>query len=168
MAQGNVGARLPVSRRSIVVAAGIAFATAMIGGGVTDIGPWYRALAKPWFQPPDWLFAPAWTLIFALGAVAAAWSYDHARNAPERRMVAGLYLLNVLFNVGWSILFFAVKRPDWALIEVGFLWASVLSILIVSWRIDRRAGWCLAPYLAWVSFAAVLNLAIVLLNPRLA
>jgi tryptophan-rich sensory protein len=156
------------SRRSLIVAAGIALATAMIGGGVTDVGPWYRALVKPWFQPPDWLFAPAWTIIFALCAVAGAFAYDRARSDGERRLIVGLFLLNAVLNVSWSILFFAVKRPDWAAIEVVFLWASVLSILVVSWRVDRRAGLCLVPYLAWVTFAAILTFAIVGLNPRLA
>jgi benzodiazapine receptor len=148
-----------------LVAFGGAVVVAVLGGAATEIGPWYRGLQKPFFQPPDWLFGPAWTVIFALTALAAleAWNAAPTRAARERLLL--LYALNGALNVLWSVLFFRLRHPDWALVEVVFLWLSILSLVIASGRQSRRAGWLLLPYLAWVSFAAVLNWAVVQLNP---
>ena len=154
----------PRSRRPLLVAAALALATASLGGALTVIGPWYRALAKPWFQPPDWLFGPAWTLIFALCAVAGAHAWTRAPDRPARRRVLALFGANAVLNVGWSLLFFNWRRPDWALVEVAFLWLSILALIVVLGRQAPRLPWLLAPYLAWVSFASVLNAAIVRLN----
>lgn len=146
------------------VAGLVAIAVALIGGAVTDIGPWYRALRKPSFQPPDWLFGPAWTLIFTLAAVSAATAWRSMETARGRGMVAVLFLFNIVLNILWSVLFFALKRPDHALIEVTFLWASIAALIFVLWRRSPLAAWLLVPYLAWVTFASLLNLAIVQLN----
>ncbi|HRD75429.1 MAG TPA: tryptophan-rich sensory protein [Hyphomicrobiaceae bacterium] len=137
---------------------------AVLGGIATTIGPWYWALKKPWFQPPDWAFGPAWTLIFALTAIASAMAWRAGPdNAGRRRWVSAL-VLNGLLNVAWSVLFFYLRRPDLALIEVGLLW---LSIAVLVWMARSRsspAALLLVPYLVWVSFAAVLNAAVVRLN----
>ena len=154
----------PRSRRPLLVAAALALGVASLGGALTTIGPWYRALAKPWFQPPDWLFGPAWTLIFALCAVAGAHAWTRAYGSHARRRVLTLFGINALLNVGWSLLFFHWRRPDWALVEVAFLWLSILALIAVLGRQAPRVRWLLAPYLAWVSFASVLNAAIVRLN----
>ncbi len=154
----------PRSRRPLLVAAALALATASLGGALTDIGPWYRGLAKPAFQPPDWLFGPAWTLIFALCAVAGAHAWNRAYGSHQRRRVLTLFAANAVLNVGWSLLFFHWRRPDWALVEVAFLWVSILALIVVLGRQAPRVRWLLAPYLAWVSFASVLNAAIVRLN----
>ncbi len=150
--------------RVILVAAFIATLTAAAGGLLTQIGPWYRALRKPSWQPPDWLFAPAWTTIFALCATAAVLGWDAAPDATARARIVGLFMLNVVLNIAWSWLFFRLHRPDWAFVEVFFLWASILALIIVLWPLSQHAGWSLLPYLAWVSFAAYLNWTIVRLN----
>jgi tryptophan-rich sensory protein len=150
--------------KPVAWAAGAAFLVAMIGGGLTDTGPWYQGLQKPSFQPPDWLFAPAWTLIFALTATAGVVSW---RAAPPGRARSGLLLafaLNGVLNVLWSLFFFGLRRPDWALVEVVFLFLSVASLIWLAGRHAPLARWLLAPYLLWVGFAAVLNLAVVRLN----
>lgn len=154
----------PRSRRPLLVAAVLALATASLGGGLTVIGPWYRELAKPWFQPPDWLFGPAWTLIFVLCAVAGAQAWTRAPDRRGRRRVLVLFGANAALNVLWSLLFFHLQRPDWALAEVAVLWLSILALITGLGRQAPRLPWLLAPYLAWVSFAAVLNAAIVRLN----
>jgi translocator protein len=135
-----------------------------VGGAVTEIGPWYRNLIKPSFQPPDWLFGPAWTIILGLAAWAGALAYAGASNDVGHMTVIILYAINFLFHFAWSPLFFKYKRPDLALIEVGFLWASVLALCIMLRPYSVFASWLIVPYLAWVSFAAKLNLAIVKLN----
>jgi tryptophan-rich sensory protein len=147
-----------------LVAAVLAMAVAATGGALTQLGPWYRGLIKPLWQPPDWLFGPAWTLIFICTASAAVIAWREAKRPRQRVTVLAMMATNAAFNMGWSLLFFYLHRPDWALLEVGPLWLSILVPLIVLGRWSRRAAWLLAPYLAWVSFAAFLNYTIVGLN----
>jgi tryptophan-rich sensory protein len=137
---------------------------AAAGGSATDIGPWYRALKKPAFQPPDWLFGPTWTLIFALTAIAAADAWTAAPAGIARRRIVFAFSLNGVLNVLWSVLFFALRRPDWALVEVVALWLSIVAMLVAVRPWSIRATVLLLPYLAWVTFAAILNLEIVRLN----
>ena len=136
-----------------------------LGGGLlTQIGDWYYNLRKPSWQPPDWLFGPAWTIILGLAAWAFVRCWPAADAAEETSFLIGLYVVNGVFHFLWSPLFFTVKRPDWALAEVPFLWLSVLSLTVFLGQWDELASWLIVPYLVWVSFAACLNLAIVRLN----
>jgi tryptophan-rich sensory protein len=145
---------------SAVVAVGVA----LLGGALTETGPWYRALQKPSWQPPNWLFAPAWALIFALTTVGAAIAWRDAPDRGARTRIAGLFGLNAVLNVLWSFLFFTMQRPDWALIEVCALWLSIMVLIVALSGWSEMAAFLLAPYLAWVTFAAYLNLTIVWLN----
>jgi tryptophan-rich sensory protein len=145
--------------KPIVVAAAAATVFGMLGGLLTDTGIWYQSLIKPSWQPPDWAFAPAWTLIFASAAVASVYAWRNAHTPAQRGWVISLFALNGVLNSLWSTLFFVAKRPDWALIEVILLWLSVLF-----WRRARTASLYLVPYLLWVSFAAFLNYTVVRLN----
>ena len=150
--------------RPIAIAVVAAVCVATIGGLATDIGPWYRGLHKPSWQPPDWLFGPAWTTIYALIVIAAVRGWRAPATEAFREWMIALFAANAFVNVLWSLLFFRLQRPDWALLDVGVLWSSVLALVIVVGRRDRGAGALLAPYLAWVSFASFLNLTIVALN----
>ena len=134
------------------------------GGILTEIGPWYRNLRKPAWQPPDWLFGPAWTVILGLAAWAAVLAWNGATDEAGRMTVAALFATNFVFHFLWSPLFFTRRRPDWALVEVPFLWVSVLALTIGLRPYSVLATWLIVPYLAWVSFAACLNVTIVLLN----
>lgn len=134
------------------------------GGLLTTIGPWYRNLKKPSWQPPDWLFGPAWTIILGLAAWAAVLAWEGASDDSGRRVIVILYAVNFICHILWSPLFFTARRPDWALIEVPFLWASVLALCVGLREFSVLASWLIVPYLAWVSFAAVLNLVIMRLN----
>jgi translocator protein len=134
------------------------------GGLLTTIGEWYRNLRKPSWQPPDWLFGPAWTIILGLAAWAAVLAWDGATSDGGRMTIKVLYAVNFVFHLLWSPLFFTARRPDWALIEVPLLWASVLAMCIVLRQFSELASWLIVPYLIWVSFAALLNLKIVQLN----
>jgi tryptophan-rich sensory protein len=150
--------------KPVLIAAAVATFIALLGGTLTDTGPWYQELHKPWWQPPGWLFAPAWTLIFALATVSAILAWRDAQSRTQREWVIALFALNGFLNVLWSTLFFALRRPDWALLEVSLLWLSILLPIIVFWPFARPASFYLLPYLAWVSFAAFLNLTVVRLN----
>ena len=136
------------------------------GGGafLTDLTPWYRNLNKPSWQPPDWLFGPAWSVILTLASISAYLAWRDAPDRASRIMVVGLFAANAVFNLLWSPLFFKLRRPDWALYEVPFLWLSVLVPIILLAPINRNASLLLVPYLLWVSFASYLNLTIVRLN----
>ncbi|MEM1133659.1 MAG: TspO/MBR family protein [Pseudomonadota bacterium] len=135
-----------------------------LGGALTEIGPWYRELKKPSWQPPDWLFGPAWTVILGLAAWAAILAWNAAISDSTRLSILIVYGVNFLFHFAWSPLFFKFKRPDWALFEVIFLWFSIAAMLYVTWNASPTAGLMILPYLLWVSFASVLNAKIVLLN----
>jgi tryptophan-rich sensory protein len=150
--------------KPLAVAVGVAAAVAAAGGALTDLGPWYVALAKPSWQPPDWLFGPAWTFIFACTAYAGAEAWRRSTHAAQRRRIAVLFAVNGVLNIGWSLLFFHLRQPAWALAEVVLLWLSIVALVVALAPVWRPAAWLLAPYLAWVTFAAALNAAIVRLN----
>lgn len=150
--------------KPVLIAAAAAIAMGVLGALITDLSPWYYALKKPAFQPPDWLFAPVWTTIFVMLAISGVLAWKSAANDQARTRVMRQYGLNLFLNALWSVLFFRAQRPDWALYEVVFLWASI-AILIWSLLLrSRLASWLLVPYLAWVTFAAILNMAVVQIN----
>ncbi len=150
--------------RPAIVAVVAAILVLGLGGALTRIGAWYSALRKPSWQPPDWLFAPAWTLIGALTAWAGVLVWTSLQTPAERGTLIALFALNGVLNVGWSVLFFTSQRPDWALYEVALLWLSILLLILFAAPRAPFSAWLLSPYLAWVSFAAFLNLTIVRLN----
>jgi len=141
------------------------FAVAAAGGALTrpEIPGWYAHLAKSALNPPARVFAPVWTALFALMGYAG---FLVARRAePGRaRIPVVLFALQLVFNLGWSFVFFHLHSPGWALAEIAVLWALILATLVSFWRVLPLAGVLLIPYLGWVSFAAVLNLAVWRLN----
>lgn len=157
----------PPSRRrltlAVVITAGLLVMG--LGGLATDIGPWYFALRKPAWQPPDWLFGPAWTLIYLCAGVSAVRAWEADAPPAWRRRLLRLWAVNGVLNLAWSVLFFSLQRPLWALFEVPLLWLSILALVLhIAPRSRQAAAWLL-PYLLWVAFAATLNASIVQLNP---
>jgi len=148
----------------LVVAVLIAFVVFGLGGWMTKIGPWYENLNMPRWQPPRWLFAPAWTIILGLAAWSGALAWTQATERPDQLRIVGLFGANIAFQLLWSPLFFRMKRPDWALIEIVFLWLSIVALMIGLFPLSSAALWLLVPYLVWVTFAWFLNLKIVQLN----
>ncbi len=150
--------------RGLWIAIALSYSVAGVGGALTELGPWYYALQQPAWKPPDLWFGPIWTTIFTLAALSGWWAWKSATSAAQRRWVALLFSLNALLNIGWSALFFTFKRPDWALVEWGALWLSVVLLLVGLRRVSLRAAWLNLPYLLWVSVAGLLNHANVKLN----
>ncbi|MBK8767966.1 MAG: tryptophan-rich sensory protein [Burkholderiaceae bacterium] len=146
------------------IAAASAVAVAMLGALMTDLGPWYAALRQPAWKPPDWVFGPVWTTIFSLAAIAGVNGWRRAPDRESRERMLLLFAANAFLNVLWSLLFFRLHRPDWALAEVPLLWLSVLALIVVLARFARPAAWLLVPYLVWVAIAALLNWQTVRLN----
>jgi len=148
----------------LLISGGAAIVLAAGGGLLTDIGDWYRDLRKPKLQPPNWLFGPAWTIILGCWAYSAALAWVAAPDAEMQLKVVLVFGLNALLHFLWSPLFFKLRRPDWALIEIVPFWVSIVALILVVAPLSSKAAWLLAPYLAWVSFAAWLNWQIVKLN----
>ena len=120
-------------------------------GGVRD---WFPTLVKPSFNPPSWVFAPVWTLLYIMMGVAAwlVW-----RQGGDVNFALALFFIQLTLNFLWSFLFFNLHRLDLALIDITTLWIGIAATLFAFWQIDTRAGLLLVPYLAWVSFASLLN-----------
>ncbi|HVB99215.1 MAG TPA: TspO/MBR family protein [Candidatus Dormibacteraeota bacterium] len=141
----------------------VCFGAAWLGSQFTRpaLAPWYASLAKPSWTPPNWVFAPAWTTLFALMGIAAwlVW-----RRSGLLSLALGLFALQLAFNVTWSGLFFGLKSPAAAMGEIVFLWLAILSAAMAFWPVSRVAAWLMAPYLVWVTYAASLNFAIWRLN----
>jgi tryptophan-rich sensory protein len=141
------------------------FLAMVLGGGLligflTAPGDWYAGLAKPSFNPPNWLFAPVWTVLYVLIAVAGWRTFERNRAGRPMRLWWAQLALNFL----WSPVFFGAHRIGLAFAVILLLVAIVLAFIAASWRNDRVAAWLFAPYAAWVSFASVLNGSIWLLN----
>jgi benzodiazapine receptor len=149
----------------IVVAVLWGVVVAGAGAFLTELSPWSHALRRPSWQPPDWLFGPAWTVILGLASLSLFLALRQSQDRHGRLLILGLFVLNGVLNVLWSPLFFKLRRPDWALAEVPLLWLSILLPIVLLWPLSWIGSLLLVPYLAWVSFAAVLNLTIVRLNP---
>ena len=134
-----------------------------LGGlsSTTAIEDWYRTIAKPSWTPPDAVFGPVWTVLYIMMAVAAwlVW-----RTGDQVRPALILFFVQLALNLAWTLLFFAARSPGLALIEVVFLRLGVLFSMLAFFARSRVAGWLFVPYLAWVSFAAVLNAAIWMMN----
>lgn len=129
-----------------------------------SIPGWYAGLAKPSFNPPNQVFGPVWTLLYLLMGVSLylVWRKPRGR---ERSGAVRWFFIQLALNVLWSILFFGLHSPWAAFADILLLWAAILAFMLSSWRISRTSSALMVPYLLWVSFAAVLNLAIALLNP---
>ncbi len=135
-----------------------------LSGSMTEIGDWYRRLRKPPWNPPSWLFGPAWAVILGLVAWSGVEAWTQARGEGTHLRVGVLFGATAFLHLLWSPLFFKLKRPDLSLLEIPFLWLSILAAIVGVARISALAAWLLLPYLAWVAFATTLNLAIVRLN----
>ncbi len=124
--------------------------------------PWYEQLAKPHWRPPNWVFAPAWTVLYACIAVAGWLVWRAGSDAAVAALT--VYGVQLVLNAGWSAVFFGLHRPDWAFAELVLLWLSIAATMALFAPISTVAVLLLAPYLAWVSFAGALNLSIWQLN----
>jgi benzodiazapine receptor len=127
-----------------------------------NIAGWYAGLVHPSFAPPNWLFAPVWTTLYVLMAIAA-WRVWRIAGTKSPEMAA--YVLQLIFNFAWSAIFFAAHQIGLAFIEICILLALILATALLFGRRDRLAGWLFVPYLAWTAFAAALNHAFWSLNP---
>lgn len=147
---------------SIVICEGVG----VLGAFFTTpaIEGWYATLARPALSPPNWVFGPVWTMLFALMGVAAylVWQQGFKKKEVKRALI--VFDVQLALNFFWSILFFGLGRPDLAFLDLIILWIAILASIILFSKISKPAAWLLVPYIAWVTFAGYLNLMIWLIN----
>lgn len=137
-----------------------------LGGVVTatSVGNWYQAIAKPAFNPPDWIFGPVWTALFLMMSIAAWRVWRQAGSLASCHSEMVLYGVQLALNLGWSAVFFGLRQIVWGMAEMVILFIAILWTAYRFWLRDRVAGWLFAPYVGWVGFALVLNGSIWFLN----
>jgi len=130
-----------------------------------SVETWYPTIIKPSFNPPNWIFMPVWTLLYILMAVAAGLVWDKIKEQNQEVKVAlGFFLIQLTLNAIWSYIFFGLKNPMLALIEIALLWLMIYETYLKFIKINKTAGYLLIPYMAWVAFAGILNASIWWLN----
>lgn len=147
---------------SLLIFVGLVGATGALGGQ-WGAGPWYAALSKPNWTPPNWLFAPAWAALYLMIAVAGwlIWTTPH----ETRVLVLVLWAAQLLLNAAWSYIFFGRHEIGLGLLDIGVLWVAIAIFALLAWPVSTWASLLFIPYMLWISFAAALNASIWLRNP---
>lgn len=165
---------------TLAIALATPFIAAAVGGVATSssLGSWYRRLRKPSWNPPSWVFGPVWNTLYLMMGLASwlVWRRREDKSGwfglgghDQKERVDGalrLYGIHLVFNALWSVIFFGMRRVDWAFAELLVLWSLILSTLTRFFQIDKRAGWLLVPYQLWVTFAAILNFTVWRMNRK--
>jgi len=130
-----------------------------------SIPAWYASLQKPGFSPPNWLFAPVWTTLFALMGVSLYLIWNKISKNKQAKKALVVFAVQLILNILWSVLFFGLRSPFYAFIEIVVLWIAIALTIFKFYKISKNAGLLLIPYLLWVTFATILNGYIWILNP---
>ena len=131
---------------------------------ISAIPMWYATLAKPMLNPPSWLFGPVWTTLYLLMGIAAFLIWRKGWNSRGVGTALSVFAVQLILNVVWSIIFFGLHSPSWALVDIIALWMAIVITIVTFAKISRPAAWLLAPYIFWISFAMYLNYSIWRLN----
>ncbi|MBU0758165.1 MAG: tryptophan-rich sensory protein [Nanoarchaeota archaeon] len=131
---------------------------------ITSISSWYSALNKPWFNPPNWIFGPVWTALYLMMGISLFLVWNKGVRTKIQKRAVFIFGVQLGLNSLWSILFFGIRSPLFAFIEIIFLWIAIVMTIGYFIRISKAAAYLLIPYILWVSFAAALNLSILMLN----
>lgn len=150
----------------VAFAIGVCELAGILGSVFTtsSIPTWYAALQKPELRPPNWVFAPVWTMLYALMGIAAFLIWRKGFNKKSVKVALGVFGVQLVLNVLWSVLFFGLHNPFAAFVEILLLWLAIFWTIILFYKLSRAAAYLLIPYFVWVSFAAYLNFAIWRLN----
>ncbi len=131
---------------------------------IPAIPSWYSTLQKPALSPPNWVFGPVWTLLYLLMGIAAFLVWQNGWHKKEVKIALGVFAVQLSLNTLWSIVFFGLQSPLWALVNIVALWLAIVATMIAFYKLSKPAMWLLVPYLLWVSFASYLNYSIWILN----
>ncbi len=130
----------------------------------SGVNGWYAIASKPWFNPPNWIFAPVWSMLYVLMGIAffLVWKSGAPKDIKQTAII--LFAVQLVLNFFWSIIFFKMQQPGWAFAEIILMWVMILLTILWFGKINSAAAWLLVPYISWVSFASVLNYSIWRLN----
>ena len=131
---------------------------------VSAIPTWYAILVKPALNPPSWIFGPVWTTLYALMGIAAFLVWKKGWDHKDVRKALAVFGLQLILNAVWSIIFFGLHSPLWALVDIALMWLAIVWTMILFYKISKPAMWLLVPYILWVTFASYLNYSIWILN----
>lgn len=150
---------MPKNIPKLIISLGLCLGAGILGSvfTVSAIPEWYSTLNKPSFSPPNWIFGPVWTILYILMGYSLylVWT---------KRKIPTVFWIQLILNAAWSIIFFGLKNPILALVDIAVLWIVIVLTIKAFYKINKLAGQLLFPYLAWVSFATILNLSIIFLN----
>lgn len=157
---------MKISWKKLIISLAVCLGAAFAGAVYTSqsVSWWYPMLQKPLFTPPAWVFGPAWTILYLLMGVSLYLIWNKKLNKKAKSDCFAIFAIQLILNVVWSYLFFGLRNPFLGLVDIFVLWLAILFTTIKFVRLEKLAGYLLIPYLVWVAFASVLNLAIVLLN----
>jgi len=152
--------------KKFFIALDVTFLTALIGSVLTmpAIATWYQTINKPSFTPPNWLFGPAWTILFLLMAISWFLILKNGTASKYYKTANYIFITQLLLNIFWSFLFFYIQSPFLAMLEVIAFWLILILNFDYFYRINKKAAWLFVPYIAWVSFAAFLTYSVWRLN----
>jgi benzodiazapine receptor len=150
----------------LIVSISICQIAGIIGSIFTSpsIPGWYADLQKPPFNPPNWIFAPVWFLLFTLMGISLYLILKENLNDNTVKIGIAIFSFQLILNIGWSFLFFSLQNILYALFEIIILWFAILLTISQFWKINKKSSYLLIPYLLWVTFAAILNFTIWRLN----
>jgi tryptophan-rich sensory protein len=150
----------------LIVSVLIPLLASAVGGFFTStsVSTWYVELNKPVFNPPNWVFGPVWTALYILMGISLYLVWSKGIKTKKAKAAVTIFSIQLALNILWSVIFFGLKSPLFAFIEIVFLWSAILMTIIYFYRISKPAAYLLLPYILWVSFAAVLNCFLFILN----
>lgn len=128
----------------------------------SNIATWYVTLNKPFFNPPNYLFGPVWTVLYLMMGISLGMIINAKHSNKNKSLI--IFSIQLVLNFFWSVIFFSLQSPGWAAIEIITLWLSIIYMLLNFYKINKWAGLLQIPYLLWVTFASVLNISIYVLN----
>ena len=156
----------PISFLKLAIAVVISGLAGGIGSffTISAIPTWYATLAKPALNPPSWIFGPVWTTLYLLMGIAAFLVWNKGWDRKDVRKALSVFLLQLVLNAAWSVIFFGLHSPLWAFVDIIAMWLAIVWTMALFYKISKPAMWLLLPYILWVSFAANLNYSILMLN----
>jgi tryptophan-rich sensory protein len=128
----------------------------------SNIATWYVTLNKPFFNPPNYLFGPVWTVLYLMMGISLGMIINAKYSNKNKSLI--IFSIQLVLNFFWSVIFFSLQSPGWAAIEIIAMWLSIIYMIRNFYKINKWAGWLQIPYLLWVTFASVLNISIYVLN----
>lgn len=131
---------------------------------ISAIGDWYQFLNKPAFSPPNWVFGPAWTVLYLLMGIALYLVWARQTDSKVPKLAFAVFYVQLALNAVWPIIFFGLHSPFWAFVDIVALCFAIVCTIVVFYKISKPAGYLLVPYIIWVSFAGYLNYSIWQLN----